>query len=247
MTAGPTGSEELAEERPRSGGGEGRPLLAFDCSGPSCSAAVARGRRVLAARFEARPRGQGERLLPMIGEVLAEAGCGYAELAAVAVTLGPGSFTGLRIGLATARALALAAGLPIVGRSSFEVLAAAARPELAAGERLLAAIDSQRGDLFLQDFDAEGRPLRAPFAAAPAAAAAALAGPLLLAGSGAARLVEALAGSGVACRLAAQVLLPDAAVLARLAAGAPLPPPGGAPPEPLYLRPPDTSGPAART
>ncbi|SMF74391.1 tRNA threonylcarbamoyladenosine biosynthesis protein TsaB [Tistlia consotensis] len=219
-------------------------LLAFDCSGPSCSAAVARGGRVLAAAFETRPRGQGERLLPMVGEVLAEAGCGYADLAGIAVTLGPGSFTGLRIGLATARALALATGLPLVGRTSFAVLAAAAAPARVPGERLLVAIDSQRGDLFLQGFDAQASATEAPWACAAREAAARLEGPLLLAGSGAGRLAEALAAQGRSCRIAEAAQLPDAAVLARLASLAPLPPAGGPPPAALYLRPPDTTQPA---
>lgn len=222
-----------------------RPLLAFDCSGAACSAAVAREGAVLAHCFESRPRGHGERLLPMAAEVLRQAGCGYGDLAAFAVTLGPGSFTGLRVGLATARALGLATGLPVVGRSCFEVLAAAALPELQSGERLLVAIDSQRGDLFVQDFSTDGAATSEPISASPQTAAAGRRGDaLLLAGSGADRLAEALAQGGARCRTAAAALLADAAVLARLASLGPLPPPGSPPPAALYLRPADTTQPA---
>lgn len=223
-----------------------RLLLAFDCSGAACSAALARDDVILAHRFESLPRGQGERLLPMLQEVLSEAGSRYADLTALAVTLGPGSFTGLRIGLAAARALALATNLPIVARSSFDVLAAAARPGLAAGESLVVAIDSQRGDLFVQAF-AEGRVTGAePFGAAPSSAAERSGpGPLLLAGGGAQRLAEALDVLGRPWRIAAQAREPDAAVLAVLAAGAPLPTAGSPPPSALYLRPPDTRQPQA--
>ncbi len=236
-------------------------LLAFDCSAAACSAAVARDGEILAARFEERPRGQGERLLPMLADVLDEAGCRYADLAALAVTLGPGSFTGLRIGLATARALALAAGLPIIGRTAFEVVAADAAAERAPGEALAVAIDSQRGDLFLQAFPDGGESL-SPRAGAPGSLAESLAGslpgslprspaearggdpgpPWLLAGSGAGRLAEALAARGRSARLSS-VRLPDAAALARLAACDPLPPPGSPAPSAFYMRPPDTTGP----
>ncbi|MEX0759371.1 MAG: hypothetical protein WD100_07315, partial [Tistlia sp.] len=132
------------------------------------------------------------------------------------------------------------------GRSTFEVLAAAAAPERAEAENLLVAIDSQRGDLFVQVFPRQGAP-EPPFAA-DAAAAARRAGrsgaPLLLAGSGALRLGEALDALGENCRIG-QAVLPDAATLAILAAEAPLPALGSPPPRAVYLRPPDTTAAAA--
>src|SRR5690606_9429622 len=116
--------------------------------------------------------GQAERLLPLLQEVLAEAGLEWRALARLAVTRGPGSFTGVRIGLATARALALAAGRPLLALDGFTVLAAQVREALSEparrGRSLAVLIDARRADLFLQCFDARGRPLAAPATALPA-------------------------------------------------------------------------------
>ncbi|MDX1711849.1 MAG: tRNA (adenosine(37)-N6)-threonylcarbamoyltransferase complex dimerization subunit type 1 TsaB, partial [Rhodovibrionaceae bacterium] len=108
-----------------------RRLLALDAAGTACSAAIVVDGRLVAARFESMRRGHSERLVPMIGEVMAEAGLAYADLDAVGVTRGPGAFTGVRIGLATARAIGLAAGKPIYGRAACFLHPAAA--ELLAG------------------------------------------------------------------------------------------------------------------
>jgi tRNA threonylcarbamoyladenosine biosynthesis protein TsaB len=128
-----------------------RAILAFDCSGASCSAAVVIDGAVTASRFREMSRGQAEVLVPMIAEVMAEAGIDFAALDAIATTLGPGSFTGLRIGLATARGVALAADRPILAVTAFEAFRAASP----AGP-LTVLIDSRRGPLFVQAFDADG-------------------------------------------------------------------------------------------
>ena len=142
-----------------------------------------------AARFEPMARGQPERLVPMIEEVMAEAGLAYDALDAIAVTRGPGGFTGVRIGLATARGLALASGRPVIGLTSFEAVAAAARSRRrgAAGS-LAVLIDAKRRDLYLQVFDAALPPLAAPRPWIPRPRGRGPAGrPLLLAGDGLAR------------------------------------------------------------
>src|SRR5450432_1394851 len=101
-------------------------ILALDTSGAACSVALRDGAgRLLAHRFEALARGHAERLMPMLREVMAEADVDFAALALIAVTTGPGSFTGIRVGLAAARGLALASGLPILGITAFEALAGA--------------------------------------------------------------------------------------------------------------------------
>src|SRR5215467_10709212 len=97
-------------------------VLAFDCSGASCSAAVLIDDRPAAQRFAPMERGHAETLLPMIETVLREAGLTPAMLDLLAVTVGPGSFTGLRIGLAAGRGLALARALPAIGVPSFDAV-----------------------------------------------------------------------------------------------------------------------------
>ena len=94
-------------------------VLGFDCAGSGCAAAVLAGDRVVARRAEKLERGQAARLMPLIAETLKEAGLVPADLDLIAVTTGPGGFTGIRIGLAAARGLALAAGIPAVGVSNF--------------------------------------------------------------------------------------------------------------------------------
>jgi tRNA threonylcarbamoyladenosine biosynthesis protein TsaB len=142
--------------------------------------------------------GQAEALLPLIDATMREAGLTVAALDLVAVSTGPGSFTGIRVGLAAARGIALAAALPLIGVTSFE--AAAAAPDLArSGRALLVALESRRADLYVQFFDLACRPLGEPAAVLPealAALSAALVGdqPLALAGDAAARAAAALPG-----------------------------------------------------
>jgi tRNA threonylcarbamoyladenosine biosynthesis protein TsaB len=205
-------------------------ILAIDCSTSACSAAVRRGEALLAVK-RASGRGQAEAMVPLIGEVLAESGLDWPEIRLIGVTVGPGSFTGLRIGLAAARALALARSIPIAGVTTADLLAAMVPPELYRDRRLLIVIDSKRDDLFVQ-IDGEIRALP------PEEALAWQRGPLLVAGD-AAEQFRGLRGD-----VEILPLLPDAAPLAELAArrwreGAALPP------QPLYLRPPDVALPSS--
>jgi tRNA threonylcarbamoyladenosine biosynthesis protein TsaB len=229
-----------------------RCLLAFDTAGTACSAAVWRDGAVRARRFEVMSRGQSERLVPMIQEVMAEAGVGYPALDAIAVSCGPGGFTGVRIGLATARALALACARPVIGVSNFEAVAAAV-PEAARADRILAAvIDAKRSDLYVQAFDADLTPLTSARALAPTELSAFLpGGPLLLAGDAvemaraaleaAGRDVSAAAAPGQGDGGQADAGQADAIWIAALAAARPLPETGAAPPGPIYLRAPDVT------
>ena len=102
-------------------------VLAIDTACSACSAALARDGVVVAARSEAMARGHAEALMPMVQAVMAEARIAWADLELVAVTNGPGSFTGLRTGLAAARGIALAQGIPVAGVTTLEAVAAAGR------------------------------------------------------------------------------------------------------------------------
>jgi tRNA threonylcarbamoyladenosine biosynthesis protein TsaB len=216
-------------------------ILGFDTSGATCSAAVLRDGAVAASRAIAMERGHAQALAPMLREVMAEAGLGFDRLDAVGVTVGPGAFTGIRIGLAAARGLGLAMGIPVYGVSGFVAIAAAAAAELQAGEALLVAIESRRAELFAQSFADARTGSFEPVSIAPAALAELVAaGPLAIAGDAAARASGALEAAGRAVRqLAARI--PDPAVVARLAAerwaAGERPPP----PSPFYLRAPDVS------
>ena len=160
-----------------------RRILAFDAAGSACSAALWAGGAIKARRFETMRRGHAERLVPMIEEVMAESGCDYGALDAIAVTCGPGGFTGVRIGLATARGLALARGLPLHGIDNFEAVAAGVPATLRQGRDIAVLLDAKREEFFLKLFSAALEPLSAAACISPAALVRALpAGPLLLAG-----------------------------------------------------------------
>lgn len=217
-------------------------VLAFDTAGNGCSAAVLRDGRLAAHRFAAMARGQSEQLLPMIEAVLAEAAIAIDALDLIAVTVGPGAFTGLRIGIAAARGLALASGVPALGITSFAAVAAQVPAEARAGRTLVVALDSRRAELYLQAFGADGVPLGDGALVAPAALAHWVPpGPLLLVGDAAPALAAALPGRHV--DVARGPGIADAADVARLAAAAWRPGLHPAPPRPLYLRAPDTTAP----
>ncbi len=205
-------------------------VLVLDTTLEACQAALIEDGRLLAVRSEPMQRGHQERLAPLAAEVLAEAGPAVDR---VGVTTGPGSFTGLRVGLAFARAFALARGVPCVGVGALEALAASVEP----GGLVAAAIDARRGQVYLQLFG-DGRAISPPEALPTADAAARVrdAGAARIVGTGAALLAEGLAGVEI-LPLAA----PSPLALGRLAAAASAP---DGPPQPLYLRAPDARLPA---
>ena len=212
-------------------------LLALDTCLGACSVAVCEDGRALAAASEAMSRGHQERLAPMAREVMAEASLEFARLDRIAVTVGPGSFTGLRVGLAFAKGLALALDRPCIGVSTLEALGRGVpRPNLVARPGFVAAcIDAHRGQVYLQVF-ADGQAVMAPDVLPVETASARLAelyagGPAALVGSGAPLLQPALPAAAIE-----PDALPDAIAIAALARAAR---PPFAPPRPLYLRAPD--------
>ena len=133
-------------------------VLAIDTALEACSAAVLDTEHVAMSVHESLPklRGHAEALMPMIARVMDRAGLDFAALDRIAVTTGPGSFTGLRVGLAAARGLALATGKPAIGLST---LAAYAAPLVAADGTLpvVAAIDARHDRVYVQVFGPGGR------------------------------------------------------------------------------------------
>jgi len=130
-------------------------ILAFDTAVEGCSVAVVNtttgqdwSERVITDRRQA------EILVPMIEEIMTRAGVTFQTLDRIAVTIGPGSFTGVRIGLSTARALALASNLPLIGVSTLQVMASSA---VSSGQNILAVLDTKREDFYGEVFDPQAR------------------------------------------------------------------------------------------
>jgi len=120
-------------------------ILSVDSSGRACAACVWQDGKILAQNIEPMERGQDARLIPLIQEVMAKAGIDFPALDRIAVTRGPGSFTGLRIGLAAARGLGLAANKPVIGIDRFSVYR---ERQKAPSQNLLIVLDSKRDELF---------------------------------------------------------------------------------------------------
>jgi tRNA threonylcarbamoyl adenosine modification protein YeaZ len=200
--------------------------LVIDTATAACSVALFDDGALVDARHDVVGRGHAEQLLPMIA-ALADGGRADRLL----VDIGPGSFTGVRVGIAAARALALGWGVPVQGYSSLSLIAAtalAATPR----DRIAAVLEAGHGELFVQLFAGDMTPL-GEAASYPPAAAAALIGDTAIVGSGLARL-EGLSPPG-------QAMLPDAREVALLPAAL-----ADLPPRPLYGRAPDAKLPAAR-
>jgi len=192
-------------------------ILAFDCATGHLSVAVAVDGRVAARQDEPAARGQGERLLPAIAATMTAAGLAFADLDRIAVTVGPGHFTGLRVGLAAARGLRVATGLPVIGITTLEALAHGVAATARADLPVLAAVDSKRAEPYFQLFDRQLAPLGPAVATTPDDFAASLdVSALALAGDP--TVGAALAARGIAIVMTA-ARHPDAAVVAALAAG----------------------------
>ncbi len=228
---------------------DGAPLLVLDAASPTVSVAVAAGGRLLAERREPIARSS-VRLLPMIDEALGEAGTTLAGLAGLVALAGPGSFTGLRVGMATTLGLHQASGVPATSVPTFHALAAWAREEGLSGRPVLAAVDVLRGEWAVQGFAAGGdgeapQPLGEPerIAAGELIARAAAAGAAVV-GFGVPALREA-AGPGPA---PLDLREPEALAAAAARELSLSPPEWDAArlTEPLYFRPPATSLPAGR-
>jgi tRNA threonylcarbamoyladenosine biosynthesis protein TsaB len=213
-------------------------VLAIDTALDACSAAVLDldRRGVIASESLAMTRGHAEALMSLIARVMDQAEVEFAELDRIAVTTGPGSFTGLRVGIAATRGIALAASKPAIGLSTLVGFAA---PLIAEDDssHVVAAIDARHDHVYLQVFGTGGRTLVAPrIASLRDAVRAAMTGPARLIGS-AANMLAAAWPKGADPPLSVENRgAPDIGWIARLGAAAA---DGFGPPKPLYLRAPD--------
>jgi len=215
-------------------------LLAIDTALAACSAAIFDfDKGILASESLPMTRGHAEALIPLIGRVVETAGIDYATLDRIAVTVGPGSFTGLRVGVAAARGIALAAGKPCVGVTTLRALAS---PYAAADIKstVLAVIDARHHHLYFQGFDAAGDPLDAPRVISVEELIASLPQGRVHVIGDAANLIESVWPAGKVAPVFAQFDAPDIAWVARLGARAEI---AREPPKPIYLQAPNVKPP----
>jgi tRNA threonylcarbamoyladenosine biosynthesis protein TsaB len=195
-------------------------VLAIDTALEACSAAVLDTDRTggMTSRSLPMMRGHAEALMPLVATVMSAAGIEFSDLDRIAVTVGPGSFTGLRVGVAAARGIALATGKPAVGLTT---LAALAAPFFEADESraLLAVIDARHDQVYMQLFGPGGRSLVAPrLASMRDAIRAAMASPTRIVGNAAKLIEDAWPDNERRPPLVSAVRAPDIAWVARLGA-----------------------------
>ena len=213
-------------------------VLAIDTALEACSVAVLDTDRPDLRAHESLPmqRGHAEALMPLVARVLDRVQFDFSAIDRVAVTTGPGSFTGLRVGIAAARGIALASGKPAIGLTT---LADFAAPFIAADDTLpvVVAIDARHDHVYLQVFGPGGRTLVAPrIAPLREALRVSSTGMPRVTGTAAAKLVALWPAGERAPTKVDQRGAPDINWVARLGAAAS---DTGTPPKPLYLRPPD--------
>jgi tRNA threonylcarbamoyladenosine biosynthesis protein TsaB len=220
-------------------------ILAVDTALGACSAALLRGDDVLAHEHRQMARGHAEALAPMVEDVMRRAGLAFSDVERIGVTTGPGTFAGQRVGLAFARAVALALKKPAVGVTTLDAMGAEALHRSQSAGWAVAAADAKRGEIYLGARKANAsllEPVLLPLehAAARLASLAEHSGfEIVLAGTATDALAPLLRASGFVPS-DSFVRQPDAIFVAHLAALAPQ----GPPPKPLYLRPPDAKLPA---
>lgn len=213
-------------------------ILAIDTALGACSACILErgGIEPLSIESILMERGHAEELVPLLDRVAGRVEDGFASITRIAVTVGPGSFTGLRVGISAARAAGLALDVPVVGVSTLSAFIAPLMSAQTSGV-IAAAIDARHGRVYVQAVVPGGRSLIAPRVATLRDAVRALgSGPIGLAGPGAPLLAADAWSVGLDCTVIDAAPAPDIVWVARLGLAAD---PQDAPPQPLYLRPPD--------
>jgi len=223
-------------------------VLGFDTAMAACSAAIWCDGNIAAYRLVPQPRGHAETIMPMIADICLEAGIAVSELDRIGVTIGPGTFTGQRVGLAAARAMVLGTKVGIVGVTTLRALAAGVQPDSA--PLIASLIDARRGEVYAQVFDRQLSPVMPPQVLTPERAARALTAcaeggnDLVLVGTGALLVADVMEPRGFTVTKSQASPQPDARHVAALAAAADTP--DGIVPSPLYLRPPDAKLPGRK-
>ncbi len=211
-------------------------LLAFDTALDGCSVGIFADARPLALRVGDGRLGHGEQLPLLLADLLAAEKLDLRDLDALAVTVGPGTFSGIRTGLAAARGLSLASGLPIFGVTTLAALAAPLLQQADDQRPIAAIVDARRGQVYMQYFAGPAAASPPAELTSPKAAAAKLAAPVRLAGNGAALLQPFLADLAGVELVEAPLDAPAVASAASLAAARGVRPVAGTSVAPAYLR-----------
>jgi tRNA threonylcarbamoyladenosine biosynthesis protein TsaB len=224
-------------------------ILAIDTSCGAASVAVVECGRAEPLAIMSRPmtRGHADALAPMVEEAMRGIDGGFSSLSRIAAAMGPGSFTGIRIGLAMARAMGMVLAIPVVGVSTLTAFAAPLLSEPRTGI-IAATIDARHGSVYFQLFEASGRPLGPPRCDTPRECVRAIgAGPALFAGDAAALVASEAQRAGLPYDLDAARVAPDIVALAQVGLAVD---PSTSPARPVYVKPPDarpsTAEPIAR-
>lgn len=219
-------------------------ILAIDTAMNGCSAGLRLADGRVFTETQTMGRGQSEVLVPMIGRVLQQAGRKYDQVGAVVATVGPGAFTGMRIGLSTAKALALALDIPVFGITTLQALALQYAQENSPDTEIIVLVDTKREDFYAQIFAASGTAVSEPRAiAAEDVALLGLGKHVIFIGDGVARF-RGLAEPSEKWVFEEKYQLVSPAVMAGVLASQ-----GAESPllhrqvSPVYLRPPDVSTP----
>lgn len=212
-------------------------VLAIDTALSGCCAGVfVAGKNQGFNQIESMPRGQAERLIPMIGVVLEKADLTYDDLDALVVTVGPGAFTGLRIGLSAARSLSMALDIPLFGITSFQAMMLKYLSESSSNADVGVVLETKRKDFYFQHFSANGEALSEGRALPGDEVSEHLTEPYILIGDACARFQ---AETGLQGDVEEYALTLPSLIAQALCAGKDL----FCPPEPLYLRGADVSQP----
>lgn len=215
-------------------------ILAMDTAAASCSVAIWQDSNVTHHVLQEMTRGHASDLLPMVETLLQEAGLAVGDMDGLAVTVGPGAFTGLRIGLAAARGFGVASMLPVIGVTTLEALA------FGVGQQdcpVLCALDAKRADLYCQLFGKTGHPLTEAQALLPENVVKLLpedCKKVVVCGDSFTRLKDLLEDREVKA-VCSDVTLPEARYVAQIAAAKGLPDADQARPSAFYIRPPDAA------
>ena len=211
-------------------------ILAFDTALNSCSVAVSEEKNILATDSMSMERGQAEALFPMIEKVMKQAKTSYQDIDIIAVTKGPGSFTGIRTGLSAAKAIGMAGAMPVCGVSTTEAVACAVpKNEKKNGCNILVALETKRSDIYFQLFSCNLEPLSKAMAIMPEEIAELILAPAIIVGDGSKRLFQELQKKKLPIELSQASGVPNAVAIAKIASRY-KPEEITERPSPLYLR-----------